>query len=424
MVSGLVALLIIGLIVFVALRRESTRESIRDAKDLTQYIAASVVQPALRDRPDVLTGEPSALAWFDERMRARVLNRQTDIVRVKVWTTKGRIVYSDQPELTGKTYDLSEDISEAIEQDGPVAEVSTLTAPENEFDNLTGKLLEVYVPIRAPNDQTLVFETYRSYSTIDAAGSTVFGKFLPILLLGLLVLSLLYAPLGWSMARQLRASQRERERLLVSAIDASERERRRIASEVHDGPVQELAGLSFALAGAADGAGVDTPLHVRTSLDEAARTTRGIMRRLRGLLVDIHPPTLHAAGLQSALSDALAQATAKGIEATLDVEEMPAISPDDEALLFRGAQEALRNAIQHGGAKNVRVSVTSPNGSVRIEVYDDGRGFDAAERARRREEGHLGLEILGDLVRHAGGRLDIQSAPGHGTRVAIVLPRR
>jgi two-component system, NarL family, sensor kinase len=417
-VSGLAALVIIGAIALFALRRESTQQSIREARTLTAFIATSIAQPMLQERPEMLTGDPAAVKWFDERIRARVIGDGKSIVRVKIWDPDGRIVYSDEAALRGMRFPLGPDETEALTANEPVAEVSDLSRPENVYERHEGKLLEVYLPIKSPNGESLLFETYRRFSTISADSSSVLGKFLPIFLLALLVLALVQAPLAWSMVRRLRDGQREREKLLLSAIVASDRERRRIASEVHDGPVQELAGLSFALAGAADRAGKGD---VQRSLYDAAAKTRGVMRQLRGLLVGIHPPSLHASGLSAALSDLMAPLAAKDIATTLNIATLPRLEPEAEGLLFRGAQEALRNVIEHSGAHSAAVRVTAETGAVRLEVRDDGRGFDHAEHERRRAEGHIGLDILRDLVTHAGGSMQIDSTPGQGTNVSIVV---
>ena len=417
-VSGLAALVIIGAIALYALRRESTQQSIREARTLTTLIATSIAQPMLQERPETLTGDPAAVKWFDERIRARVIGDRKSIVRVKIWEPDGRIVYSDEAALRGMRYPLGPEESEALTANESIAEVSDLSRPENAYERNEGKLLEVYLPIKSPNGDKLLFETYHRFSTISADSSTVLGKFLPIFLLAMLVLALVQAPLAWSMVRRLRDGQREREKLLLSAIVASDRERRRIASEVHDGPVQELAGLSFALAGAADRAGKGD---VQSGLYDAAAKTRGIMRQLRGLLVGIHPPSLHASGLSAALSDLMAPLAAKDIATTLNIATLPRLEPETEALLFRGAQEALRNVIEHSGAHSVVVRVTAEPGSVRLEVRDDGRGFDHKEHERRRAQGHIGLDILRDLVTHADGSMQIDSTPGQGTNLSIVV---
>lgn len=424
LLAGLVALLVIATIALLALRRESREEAIRDSANYTRLLAETVVAPTLAESPDLLDGNTEALAAFDQRIRRRVLESESGIVRVKIWRADGHIVYSDLTDLIGQRFDLDPDELDVLRSGSVHAEISDLDKPENAGERLQGKLLEVYYPIRAPSGELLLVEAYQRFAAVSSGGSAVLRKFLPIFLLSLIVLSLVQAPLAWSMARRLRESQRERERLLVSAIDASDTERRRIASAVHDGPVQELAGLSFALAGAADRVNGTPPPDLQRSLEDAAKATRGIMRQLRGMLVEIHPPNLHAAGLEAALSDLLAPLPARGIETNLDVVHIPEMEREVETLLFRGAQEALRNVVKHSQASHVVVTLTRQNGAARLEVRDDGKGSDDTLRELRRAEGHMGLSLLTDLVTHAGGRVTFESEPNQGTRLEIEVPLR
>ena len=89
------------------------------------------------------------------------------IVRMKLWQRDGRIVYSDLQGLTGNTYEFDE--GDGFDLNNVRAEVTDLTRAENEFDQLTGHLLEVYVPIPAPDGQTLLFETYQRFSTVRSS---------------------------------------------------------------------------------------------------------------------------------------------------------------------------------------------------------------------------------------------------------------
>jgi signal transduction histidine kinase len=136
------------------------------------------------------------------------------------------------------------------------------------------------------------------------------------------------------------------------------------------------------------------------------------VRDLRTLLVEIHPSRLESAGLEAALDDLLSPVRAAGIETELAVEPTR-----DDALVYRVVREALRNVTKHAQARRVSISVTPARATVR----DDGHGFDAAQRERRREEGHVGLALLEDLVAEAGGTLSVTSAPGEGTTVTLEL---
>ena len=103
--------------------------------------------------------------------------------------------------------------------------MSDLSAPENRYERSQKKLLEVYLPIRTPNGQRLLFEAYFRYGAVSAAGSRIWRSFAPISLGALIVLELVQIPLAWSLARRLRQRQREREALLRQALDASDLER-------------------------------------------------------------------------------------------------------------------------------------------------------------------------------------------------------
>jgi two-component system NarL family sensor kinase len=105
--------------------------------------------------------------------------------------------------------------------------------------------------------------------------------------------------------------------------------------------------------------------------------------------------------------------------------EVPAdltLAEGAEQLLYRAAVESLRNVAAHADASNVEVTVARDDGHAHLVVRDDGRGFDAATRARRRGEGHLGLALVEDLAAHLGGRADVRSAPGEGTVVELEVP--
>ena len=163
----------------------------------------------------------------------------------------GQILYSDEPRLIGHTYRLGREDSDVLAHGGVVAEVSDLRAPENRYEGSFGQLMEVYARIRTPKGTPLLFETYQLRSSITGNGRALAGTFTPVLVVTLISLALILLPLAWLLARRVRRTQSERERLMQRAIESSDRERRRIAADLHDGPVQELSGLSMQLSAAA-----------------------------------------------------------------------------------------------------------------------------------------------------------------------------
>jgi signal transduction histidine kinase len=200
-------------------------------------------------------------------------------------------------------------------------------------------------------------------------------------------------------------------------------ERRRIAADLHDGTVQRLAGVSLSLAASANAlGGADDAGRASSALTRAAAETRETIRELRTLLVDIYPPTLQRSGLPAAMNDLVAPLRAAGIAVTLDVPEGLQLPSGTEALLYRVAQEALRNARTHGGPTTVELSIESHPRSAMLCVSDNGRGFCPDDGDDRGD--HFGLRLMRDLADHAGGTLQVLSSPGHGTLVRLEVPLR
>ena len=407
--NGLAAVVLVSLLGIWLLRRAGDEEAIRDARDQTRIAAEGSVEPVLSDA--LLRGDAGALAELDRVVQERVLS-DPSIVRVKIWDRTGRVVYSDEPRLIGSRYPLSpQDLAE-FEDRRVDAEVTDLEQPENRFEREFGRLLEVYMPIETPREEPLLYEAYFRSAFVSARGERIFRQFAPAMLGGLILLALIQLPLAWQLARRVRRSQLERERLLSRAIESSDLERRRIAQDLHDGVVQDLAALSYSLAAAAEGA----PIPFDAQLRDAAAETRQGIRHLRTLLVDIYPPELHRSGLAAALADLLTVPKARGISTSLDVDPDVELEQETEALFFRVAQEAVRNAIKHAGATRVGVTVDRDESRSRLVVEDDGRGFDPGDAA---DDEHFGLRILADLARDSGGALAVDSAPGTGSRISI-----
>jgi signal transduction histidine kinase len=346
------------------------------------------------------------------------------VVRVKLWTPRGRIAYSDEPRLIGSRYPLADDEVAALNGAGVEAGISDLSAPENRYERPQRKLLEVYMPVHTQSGRPLLFEAYLRFSDVAASGRKVWLAFLPGVFAALLLLWLLQLPIAVRLAHRLRRAHAEREALLLRALNASDIERRTIAADLHDGVVQDLAGTSYALAVAAERAERTPTSEVARALHSGANATRQSMRQLRSLLVEIYPPNLRETGLEPALNDLAAKAVARGVAVEVDVADDVQLSDGVERLVFRTAQEALRNVVEHAGAETCSIGVHANGNGVELLVADDGRGFERAVLEERRAQGHLGLALLTDQAADLGGGLDIDSTPGSGTRVRLRLPER
>ena len=412
-VAGFVALVFVAMFTAVASRRVGTEQAIDEAKRVAFVSASGIVAPLLDD--DVVSMDPAALDRVDAAVRDFVL--QGSLVRVKIWRDDGTIVYSDEPRLIGEQFDLDDDDLAVMTGDEQIAEVSDLSKPENRFET-ESKLLEVYSRAETTSGTPLLFEAYFRYSGVTDVGRHLWAQFAPITIGALIVLQLVQIPLVWSMARRLQTSQQQHERLLRNALNASDSERRRIAGDLHDGVVQELTGVSLSLA--AQGRG--DSLSPQQALDASA-AIRSSIKSLRSLLVEIYPANLEEEGLQSAIGDLLNALEARGLTTRL-VADLGAIDIDPEAsaLIYRAAQEALRNVVAHAAATEVRVALDIDQHALRLVVDDNGRGFSTDILEARTDDGHLGLRSLAGLAVDLGGSLEVRSSPGTGTRVQMSVP--
>jgi two-component system, NarL family, sensor kinase len=420
-IAGTLAVVIgVGVAGAFASRRVAEREAVTDAAHTTDLIARQVVQPAITN--GLISGNPAALTAIDRVVRHQVLG--PSLVRVKLWTATGRIVYSDEPRLIGKTFPLGSDERASLARPVVHAEVSNLERPENRYERGRGKLLEVYRPVWMPSGQPLLFETYSPYSLVTQRTGELWRGFAGITISSLLILVVLLLPILWRLLKRITSAQSQREVLLQRAVDASEEERQRIAGTLHDGPVQELAATSFVVAGAAEKAADSGQRELAEMLTAAAGAVRASIQGLRSLLVDIYPPSLTSAGLVPALTDLTEVLAARNIATHLSLVEEAAdrLPPARQQLVFRIARECLRNAARHAGARNVGVRLFRHGHSTVVEIYDDGTGFDPALVLDNPEDGHFGLRILTDLAVNAGADLLLATALGAGCRWRLEVP--
>ncbi|HEX6724575.1 MAG TPA: histidine kinase, partial [Gaiella sp.] len=269
--AGLAVLAVFGAGSLVALRSLGNAEALRDARQFATLAGQGIVEPTVA--PGLLRSEPRSLAAVDRIVQERVLGER--VVRVKLWARDGRVVYSDEPRLIGTRFPLDAEKLEVLRSGATKASLTDLSGPENRYERGQGDLYEVYLPIRVPDGTPLLFETYQRRSAVASTGRRIWMPFAALMLGSLVLLWLVQVPLAWRLDRRLRRSQAEREALLVRAVEASDDERRRIAADLHDGPVQHLAGISYSLSAAAQTEGSPA---ARETLQQAAAGTRDSMR--------------------------------------------------------------------------------------------------------------------------------------------------
>jgi PAS domain S-box-containing protein len=226
-----------------------------------------------------------------------------------------------------------------------------------------------------------------------------------------------------SLLKFLQEKDEDRTSLLRRTNSAIESERNRIARDLHDGPVQGVSAASLSLEasllmiGAGDvDRGVDVLAKVRKELADEADALRALMSGLR-------PPVLEERGLMPALREAVTRfGVEQGVETDLEGTLPRPMSSDLETLAYRVVQEALTNAAKHARADRVVVSVETTATSLRVEVEDDGRGFDSAMTREFLRQGRVGLASMRERVELANGTFVIRSTPGRGTSIVATLP--
>lgn len=198
------------------------------------------------------------------------------------------------------------------------------------------------------------------------------------------------------------------------AVDAAEAERLRIERDLHDGVQPRLVALAMTLGMARPKITTD-PVRAEQLVGEAHEESKAIMTELRQLARGIHPAVLTDRGLDAALS-ALAARSAIPVDLRVHLAARP--GREAEAVAYFVVSEALTNIAKHSGADHARVDVRGDAGTLALMVEDDGVGGADV----RRDGVSTGLAGLTDRVRATGGRLDIMSSPGHGTRLSAVIP--
>lgn len=410
--AGFVTLVVVVIATGALSRSAADEEAVADARSLTRVLARSVAQPAIP--PGLVDGDAAAIDRLDRTALDRLL--VDDVLRIKLWDADGTVLYSDRTELIGAGYPLGDDELEVLRTGGTEAELSDLGRPENRFErDLGGDLLEVYTRVRSPEGEPLLFEAYLGVDDIRASRTRILDRFLPISIGALVALVALGTPLVVLLSRRLSRAARDRGRLLEAAVRASDAERLRIARDLHDGVVQDLSGSAMALSALA--AHADEP-H-RGELEEVGRSLRVSMRSLRSLLVEIYPPDLHTAGLAAAVDDLVAPLVAAGTTVDVDVSGADGAPRPAVALVWRVAQEAVRNVARHARADRMSLTVRHEGDRLVLEVVDDGVGFVPGPVTA---DDHFGLRATESLVREHGGTWEVESSPGTGTMVRVEVP--
>jgi signal transduction histidine kinase len=200
-------------------------------------------------------------------------------------------------------------------------------------------------------------------------------------------------------------------------IHAQDAERARVSRELHDSIAQTLAAAKFQIVAVGNGASEE----IRNNLAAVNEMLTAVTEEVRDVSNSLHPRVAEDLGLESALTNLarqIRQRSGVNVSVSVSVSAEP-IPVNVSSTIYRVAEEALKNIEMHSRAKQASVDVVSGNGQIRIEVMDDGAGFDPDRM--NRVVGRSGLASVKDRVVLAGGKMQIDSKPNGGTRVMAEL---
>jgi two-component system NarL family sensor kinase len=388
-------------------RRAGAEQAERSFQQVAVVVAGSVVAPRLT--PQLLAGGAAASGALGRAVDGL---RTTEVVlAVTVRNDQGQVVWTDDGAARGAP--LRPDQRTALR-------TGTLVVDPASAGGSAAEPVVASVGVQATSGTPLLVEVTGRRAGVAALARSVWTSFAPVTLAAFLVLELLQLPLVLRLAGRVARHRRAEAALRRSARAATAAERRRIGREVHDDVLPDLHGLVYELdavrlseADRGPAAGL---------MDRTSDGLRSAIRRLRALLLDLSQDRVPESGLSAALAEMAERMAATGVTVTVQAPEADRITRPAAQVLYRCAQETLRNVAAHSGAEHVDLTVAIDDSDVTMTVDDDGRGFEAPRLPESRAAGHLGLQALGDLVADSGGSLTASSSPGQGTRIIVRMP--
>lgn len=239
-----------------------------------------------------------------------------------------------------------------------------------------------------------------------------------------------------SLALRQAEEAREQSRVLYERLDSAHedlktyaenagelatlKERGRLSRELHDSVTQTLFSITL-IAGSARILIDREPGEVPAKLDDLQKLTQSALEEMRGLVEQLRLGTDMAEDFVSALKSHIDEFSRRsGIEVALELDDQTSVPDHLARELFRIIQEAMNNIEKHSAASSVRISVSSDPESLRIEISDNGAGFDTGVIGR--PDGHFGLKTMHERAVEIGGSLSVESKPGAGTVVSVAVP--
>jgi signal transduction histidine kinase len=426
MVSGTV--LIAGMLAIGLWVTSEIEEGVTDsAGAVTALYVDALIAPVTQELDDGGSLGDEARRELDFIVRRGAL--RDEVSAFKLWDPSGRIVFSDNPDLVGSIFDVSDGLAQALagRVDAALARQSHIVS---DIDR-NAPLLEVYSPVRSATTGRII-AVAEFYTTAERLREHLFDarvkSWFVVGLVSLGMFSALYALFARgnrTISLQRRALDDQIDQLsalleqntgLTQRVeqanhriaDFNERNLRRISAELHDGPVQLLAFAALRL---------DSPQHSRR--EQVRQAVNEAMKEIRDICSGLALPEVEVWSVATIVKKVVsAHERRTGRKVVLNLEDdLPELSPAAKTCIYRFLQETLNNGSKHAHGARQTVAIARASDGIEVQVCDDGPGFAPPE-------GGEGLGLLGLRERVAGlkGCFDLHSRQGGGTRVVMRLP--
>ncbi len=435
-------ILLMGMVTIGLWLQSSVKEAVIDrTAGMAALYVDSLVSPLIQNTQPGGALSSAARAELDRLMESTSLDSQ--VVTVKIWSPTGEILYSPNPDLIGRTFDVQENLGRALAGE-VVSGLSDLSEPENEYERETwDSLIETYAPVRSEGTGSVIAVTEFYQLPDDLTAKIRRAQLEGWFIVGFATLIMYVLLVG--MVRRASGTISTQQAELLASVDElqhaldenqilqarvnkaaartttlNERFLRRVSADIHDGPAQDVALALLRIehiAELTEGNGSGTHEDVETlatALSSALTDLRAITHGLRAPSVEGLTPCDAA---MRAVSD-FGRISGEPVEFACDEEFTPGPTPVN-ITIYRVVQESLANSFKHAGSASRQVLVTDSGGFVDVEIRDDGVGFDAGVNTG---VATLGLVGMRERVELLGGTFSVQSAASEGTIVRARLP--
>lgn len=349
---------------------------------------------------------------------------QAGVRAVVLWDESGNVVWSTRESLIDATFELEPELRRLF------GSTEALTAdPGEELENarptgLLGNEVAVFTPITDPQGRPLLVQTYVDAASLDGLGSAPLLILLPLGVAALVLFEGVALMMGTRLARRVQSSRRERIKLLTASLGAVENERRRLAHDLHDGIVQDLAATRYALTAVMQTVPADLPGSPRSRLARVCELLGEELHLLRSMLGEMLPPETLGTPRPQVFRALVDRLVPEGIDWSVELDEgVATVDPTTLEMAHRVVREGVRNAVRHARPTHIAVRVTTGGDGdewVRVEVDDDGVGPPVDEGDP--DGPHYGLRLLRGLVLDLDGHLRLLSLPDGGARLVAEWP--